>query len=38
MNILIEKGSMYKIVNNNLMYHALVPLNEDGTLKRSNYK
>ena len=33
MNILIEKGSMYKIVNNNLMYHALVPLNEDGTLK-----
>lgn len=34
MNIFITKGSMYKIVNNNLLYHALVPLNEDGTLKQ----
>lgn len=34
MNIFIEKGSMYKIENNNLMYHALVPLNEDGSLKK----
>lgn len=33
MRIFIEKGSMYKIENNNLMYHALVPLNEDGSLK-----
>lgn len=33
MKIFIEKGSMYKIENNNLMYHALVPLNEDGSLK-----
>ncbi len=33
MNLFIEKGSMYKIENNNLMYHALVPLNQDGSLK-----
>ena len=33
MNIFIKKGSMYKISNNNLMYHALVPLEEDGSLK-----
>ena len=33
MAIFINKGSMYKIENNNLMYHALVPLNEDGSLK-----
>lgn len=33
-SIFIDKGSMYKIRNNNLMYHALVPLNEDGTLKK----
>ena len=33
MTIFINKGSMYKIENNNLMYHALVPLNEDGSLK-----
>ena len=34
MKVFIDKGSMYKIENNNLMYHALVPLNEDGSLKR----
>lgn len=33
MKIFIDKGSMYKMENNNLMYHALVPLNSDGTLK-----
>lgn len=33
MKVFLEKGSMYKIENNNLMYHALVPLNQDGTLK-----
>ena len=36
MSIFINKGSMYKIENNNLMYHALVPLNEDGSLKEVN--
>ena len=29
----IEKGSMYLIVNNNLLYHALVPMNDDGSFK-----
>lgn len=33
MSIFIKKGSMYKIENNNLMFHALVPLEEDGSLK-----
>lgn len=31
--VFIEKGCMYKIENNNLLYHALVPLNKDGSLK-----
>ena len=34
--VFFDKGSMYKIENNVLMYHALVPLNEDGTLKEVN--
>ena len=38
MKIFIDKGSMYKIENNNLMYHALVPLNIDGSLKEVNFK
>lgn len=33
MRVFIERGSMYLIVNNNLLYHALVPMNEDGTFK-----
>ncbi len=31
--LFIDKGSLYHIENNNLMYHALVPLNEDGSFK-----
>lgn len=31
--LFLEKGSLYKIENNTLMFHACVPLNEDGTLK-----
>lgn len=38
MKIFIDKGSMYKIENNNLMYHALVPLNSDGTLKEVTFE
>lgn len=34
--VFINKGSMYKIENNNLMYHALVPLCCDGSLKKVN--
>ena len=32
-DILLGHGCMYNITNNNLLYHASVPLNEDGTLK-----
>ena len=33
MRFFIERGSMYLIENNNLLYHALVPMNEDGSFK-----
>lgn len=33
MKFLLAKGSLYKVYNNNLLYHGCVPLNEDGTLK-----
>ena len=29
----LRHGCMYKVVNNNLLYHASIPLNEDGTLR-----
>lgn len=29
--LLFEKGSMYKITNNNLLYHGCIPLTEDGS-------
>ena len=32
-DILLSHGCMYNITNNNLLYHASVPLNDDGTLK-----
>ncbi len=32
MRYLLNIGSLYKIYNNNLMFHACVPLNEDGSL------
>ena len=34
MQCLLLHGSMFNISNNNLMFHASVPLNEDGTLKK----
>lgn len=36
MNFFLEEGSLYKIENNHLMFHACVPLNEDGSLKAAN--
>ena len=30
---LLQKGSLYLARNNNLMFHASIPLNEDGTFK-----
>lgn len=32
MNVLIERGSLYKQVGNILLFHACVPLNADGTM------
>ena len=31
--LLLKKGSLYKVYNGNLLYHGCVPLNEDGSLK-----
>ena len=36
MRFLLNKGSLYKVYNNNLLYHGCVPLNEDGTFKVVN--
>ncbi len=36
MRIFLEAGSLYKISNGNLLFHACVPLNEDGSLKQAN--
>lgn len=33
MRTMLQHGCMYKISNDNLLYHASVPLNADGTLK-----
>lgn len=33
MRTILSHGCMYAIYNNNLLFHASVPLNEDGTLK-----
>ena len=36
MRIFLEAGSLYKISNGNLLFHACVPLNDDGSLKQAN--
>lgn len=36
MQLLLNKGSLYKVFNNNLLYHGCVPLNEDGTFRAVN--
>lgn len=36
MRFFLENGGLYKICNGNLLLHACVPLNEDGTLKEAN--
>lgn len=33
MRFLLNKGALYKVYNNNLLYHGCVPLKEDGSLK-----
>ena len=34
--LLLKKGSMYRVYNNNLLYHGCVPMNEDGTFTKVN--
>lgn len=34
--LLLKKGSMYKIYNGNLLYHGCVPMNEDGSFCKVN--
>ena len=36
MRFLLAKGGLYKVYNNNLLYHGCVPLNEDGSLREVN--
>lgn len=36
MRFLLAKGSLYKVYNENLLYHGCVPLREDGGLKEVN--
>lgn len=36
MNFLLNKGHLYKVVNNNLMYHGCVPLDEKGEFLKVN--
>lgn len=36
MRFLLDAGSLYKICDNNLLFHACVPLNADGSLKEAN--
>ena len=33
MRFLLNKGGLYKVYNNNLLYHGCIPLNPDGSLK-----
>ena len=35
MRFLLAKGGLYKVYNDNLLYHGCVPLDEDGSLKET---
>ena len=37
MHFLLSKGGLYKVYNNNLLYHGCIPLNEDGSFKSVKY-
>ncbi len=32
-NIMLQHGAMYTVVNSNLLFHASIPMNADGTMK-----
>lgn len=35
MRLLLSKGSLYKVYNNNLLYHGCVPLTKDGEMRET---
>lgn len=37
MKFLSNKGAIYNIFNDNLLFHGCIPLNEDGTLKETTF-
>ena len=36
MNLLLNKGSLYKVFNNNLLYHGCLPMDENGKFVKVN--
>ena len=34
MDLMLKKGSLYKVYNGNLLFHGCVPMNEDGTFTK----
>lgn len=37
MKFLSDKGSMYKVFNDNLLFHGCMPLNEDGSFRETTF-
>ena len=37
LKFLLDKGSVYKVTNKNLLYHGCVPMNEDGSFRVLKY-
>ncbi len=37
LKFLLDKGSVYKVTNRNLLYHGCVPMNEDGSFRILKY-
>lgn len=35
-NLLLNKGGLYRVYNNNILFHGCVPMNEDGTFRKIN--
>ncbi len=34
--LILDKGSMYKVCNNNLLFHGCIPMNDDGSFRNIN--
>ena len=35
--LLLNKGGLYRVYNNNILFHGCVPMNEDGTFRKINF-